>query len=64
MAKARVKVPELMGAKEAAAELGVLQTNLRTIKGLPAPVQKIGATTLWLAADIRRLAKERAAARS
>jgi len=52
----------MMGAGEAAAALGVRQQNLRGLKGLPAPVQKIGATSLWLADDIREFAKRRAAA--
>lgn len=55
--------PELLGAKEAAAELGVRQPNLRTISGLPEPYQQIGATTLWRAEEIRELAKHRASRR-
>lgn len=53
--------PELMGASEAAETLGVHQTNLRVISGLPEPYQKVKATTLWRAKEIRRLAKARGA---
>lgn len=52
--------PELMGAAEAAITLGVEQTNVRTVAGgLPEPYQKIKATTLWRADEIRALAAER-----
>lgn len=48
--------PELMGAHEAAKALGVQQTNLRAIRNLPEPYQKVRAGTLWRAQDIRTLA--------
>lgn len=51
---------DVMGAAEAAETLGVGQTNLRTVKGLPDPVGKIRSSTLWDGAAIRRLAAERA----
>lgn len=51
--------PELFGAAEAAAELGVHQQNLRTLKGLPPPYAFLRSTTLWRADDIRRFAAER-----
>jgi hypothetical protein len=54
---------DVMGAAEAAEVLGVGQTNLRTVKGLPEPVGKIRASTLWRGAAIRRLAAQRAAQR-
>jgi hypothetical protein len=52
--------PELMGAGEAAKTLGVFQSNLRTISGLPEPYDKVAATTLWRAAEIRAFAWQRA----
>lgn len=55
--------PELMGAREASLTLGVEQTNLRTVSGLPAPYAKIAATTLWRADEIRLLAWKRAKAK-
>jgi hypothetical protein len=51
--------PELMGAAEASSCLGVLQQNLRTISGLPEAYDKIRATTLWRAEEIRSLAEKR-----
>lgn len=51
--------PELMGAGEAAKTLGVFQSNLRTVSGLPEPYDKVAATTLWRAAEIRTLAWQR-----
>jgi hypothetical protein len=51
--------PELMGAKEAAAALGVGQTNLRVTADLPEPYDKVAATTLYRAADIAELAESR-----
>jgi hypothetical protein len=51
--------PELMGAKDAAAALGVRQSNLRTVAGLPEPYGTVAATTLWRADEIRALARRR-----
>ena len=51
--------PELMGAHEAAETLGIWQTNLRKVSGLPKPYQKIRATTLWRAQEIRAFAWEK-----
>jgi hypothetical protein len=59
--KPELMEPELMGAAEAADELGVRQQNLRTVAGLPAPYGRVRATTLWRADEIRRLAKRRGA---
>jgi len=55
--------PELMGAAEAARTLGVAQSNLRVVKGLPEPYQQLASTTLWRAVEIRALAWRRAEAR-
>jgi hypothetical protein len=55
--------PELMGAKEAAQALGVGQTNLRVLPGLPEPYDKVGATTWWRADEITELAQKRGAKR-
>lgn len=51
--------PELFGAAEAAAALGVRQPNLRTVSGLPEPYAKVRATTLWRATEITTLARKR-----
>jgi hypothetical protein len=51
--------PELMGAQEAALTLGVAQSNLRTVAGLPTPYGKLAATTMWRADEIRSLAWKR-----
>jgi hypothetical protein len=56
--------PEVWGAKEASAALGVRQPNLRTIRGLPEPYDKTAATTLWRADEIRMLAEQREAQRT
>jgi hypothetical protein len=61
--KRRSDEPELMGAQEAARTLGVQQPNLRTVAGLPAPYDKVAATTLWRADEIRSLAWKRAHAK-
>lgn len=55
------ELPELMGAYEACQELGVASGNLRKVAGLPEPVAQVKATALWLAEDIRALARKRAA---
>jgi len=55
--------PKLMGAREAAEHLGVHQTNLRVVKGLPEPYAKVAATTLYRASDIHSLAFARRKAR-
>jgi hypothetical protein len=54
--KRRPDEPELMGAQEASATLGVKQTNLRKVSGLPEPYDKVAAGTLWRAQEIRSLA--------
>lgn len=55
----RAGEPRLLGAREAAEVLGVSQTNLRVVRGLPEPYDKIRATTLWRADDIEALARKR-----
>lgn len=62
--KRRVDEPELMGAQEASLTLGVQQTNLRTVSGLPTPYDKVAATSLWRADEIRALAWKRHVAKS
>jgi hypothetical protein len=56
--------PELMGAREAARTLGCRQTNLRAQVGLPEPYQKVAATTLWRADEIKAFAARRIAVRA
>jgi hypothetical protein len=51
--------PEMFGAKEASVCLGVQQSNLRTVAGLPAPYGSVAATTLYRAEEIRELAEKR-----
>lgn len=51
--------PELMGAREAAEVLGVKRPNLRTLVGIPEPVQELASGPVWLASDIREFAQER-----
>ena len=60
---ARRQVPDLYGAAEAAAALGVGQTNLRTVAGLPEPVAVLKCGSIWRAADIHDLAAKRAMGR-
>jgi len=48
-----------MGALEAARTLGVAQSNLRTVAGLPEPYAKVASGTLWRAQEIRALAFRR-----
>jgi hypothetical protein len=51
--------PELFGAAEAAEALGINTTNLRAIVGLPKPYDKIRASPLYRADEIRELAARR-----
>jgi hypothetical protein len=51
--------PELMGVKEAAETIGVRPSNLPQIAGLPEPYDKVAATTLYRAAEMRAFAKNR-----
>lgn len=59
--KRRPDEPELMGAAEAAKTLNVRQSNLRSLKGLPQPYQRLRSGTLWRADEIRSLAWQRLA---
>jgi hypothetical protein len=51
--------PKLVGAIEAAELLGVRQTNLRVVRGLPEPYQKLRSGTLYREDEIRALAWSR-----
>jgi hypothetical protein len=42
----------LMGATEAALALGVKQSNLRELSGLPKPFQVLAMGSVWLSKDI------------
>lgn len=53
------EVPALMGAREAAEELGVKTPNLRKVAGLPDPEQELASGPVWRASDIRALARRR-----
>jgi hypothetical protein len=48
------------GAFEAADRLGVVQTNLRPIPGLPEPIDKLRCGSVWLAGEVGEFAKQRA----
>jgi hypothetical protein len=53
--------PKLVSAVEAAEMLGVRQTNLRTLAGLPEPYDRSRAGTLWRESDIAEFKKKREA---
>jgi len=57
--KRQFNEPELMGATEAAETLGVRQTNLRVLRGLPEPYQILAGGSFWRASEIRELAYQR-----
>lgn len=50
-------LPELMGATEAAAAIGVKVQNLGSIRDLPEPDQELLAGRIWRADKIRDFAK-------
>jgi hypothetical protein len=56
--KKRPKVPELMGAAEAAEEIGTAVQNLGSLLGMPEPVAQLRATRVWLADEVRAFAVE------
>ena len=56
--------PDVMGAKEVAAELSVGVANLRAVARLPEPVTEVSATRLWDADEVRKFARERARKRA
>ena len=65
--RAATMFPELMGAKEARIALGVMQSGNFTpekVPGLPEPRQKLAATAVWAADDIRAHRARRARERS
>jgi len=49
----------LMGAQEAALALGVRQSNLRDMAGLPKPFQTIACGSIWLTQDILKYREHR-----
>jgi hypothetical protein len=49
----------LMGAIEAADELGVKQPNLRPIPGLPTAIQTLRCGSIWLADEVQPFAAQR-----
>ncbi len=51
------KIPPLMGFAEVCECLGVRSGNLQFITDLPKPAAHVRATSLWVAADIRKFAK-------
>ena len=55
------KKPRLYGAAEAAGVLGVDQTNVRRLQGIPKPHAVLKSGTVWLADDIDAFAAERRA---
>jgi len=66
MSKARVvklarDADPLMGAREASDCLGVAQSNLRELVGLPEPFQILAMGSVWLRQDIEQFAAYRAA---
>jgi predicted ATP-dependent serine protease len=56
---AYVVMPGLMGAREAAEALGCSVANLGRQANLPVPVAELACGKVWLADEIRALAKER-----
>lgn len=58
-AKRKPRVPELMGAAEACEALGVRSANLGKVRDLPKPVQRLTATPVYRATDIRALVRKR-----
>lgn len=55
----RTNEPELFGVAETAEVLGINTTNLRAIVGLPEPYDKIRASPLYRADEVRALAARR-----
>jgi predicted DNA-binding transcriptional regulator AlpA len=51
----------ILGAREAAAVLGVSQSNLRELVGLPEPFQTLAMGNIWLRSDIEAFRDRRAA---
>jgi hypothetical protein len=61
MAKMTRAERPLAGAAEASEILGVKQTNLRKLVGLPEPLQVLAMGSVWLREDIEEFADRRAA---
>jgi hypothetical protein len=59
IARKNESVPELLGAKEVADELGVRVSNLERVVGLPAEVGDLACGRIWRADVIRPFADER-----
>jgi len=55
----RSSEPDIIGAKEAAAILGVTVSNLNQIAHMPEPYLRIAATQLWRREDMEAFAVER-----
>jgi hypothetical protein len=55
--------PKVIGAAQAALIIGVRQSNLRTLAGLPDPYDKVSSGTLWREDEIRAFADARRDAR-
>lgn len=53
-----------MGAIEAAAVVGVAQSNLRPVPGLPTALQTLRCGSVWLSDEIEPFAGERKAAKA
>lgn len=52
-------MPEVMGAKETGAALGVRAENLRSVAGMPEAEQHVSNNRLWQADIVRRFAATR-----
>lgn len=54
-----LRITDIMGAKEVSEATGVGQTNIRGTKGMPSPIYKIRATSIYDGAEVRRFAERR-----
>jgi hypothetical protein len=59
VARANKRLPEIMGAKEVAAELGIEVSNLERQSRLPAAAADLACGRIWRADVIRKFAIER-----
>lgn len=56
----RTVIPEVVGRKEAAAILGILQNNLyRDVPEMPEPAQRLSTGPIWLKEDVEAVARVR-----
>jgi hypothetical protein len=53
------RIPDIWGAAEVAAELGIAVSNIDRTAGMPAPVAELSATRVWLADDVRAFKAQR-----